>query len=208
MGAAAPRLKVFRQSAKFMFDLDTITEFAAFTRGPAEEAAIIDDFLCRIGDFGMTNFAALTLCDFENPNVDYFHHHSLPKGWWDYYIDSDFSGHDPTFAGAMCNDLPFEWRKQFSKGKFRPDPIRIKLLAESREAGMGNGIIIPTGMMVQSKTCVSVSGAVSDIPEPDFYALYILAIYFAEAIKSRRRSNELLPAIPRLTTREGEILRW
>lgn len=193
-----------------MFDVPSIEEFALFSRNENDKTKLKSAFQKQIESNGFGHFISFAMSDLDAPEVNPLYISELPGGWEGYYHEQGYHKVDPTMSWALKEKTPFVWSDSFSETKYNGglSTIQEALVNESNDAGLGNGIVIPLTRMHGSKSFVSVSGDNDDVGISEKHAVHILSLYFSEGLRRISRGGQVATNIPKITTRELEILEF
>lgn len=130
-----------------------------------------------------------------------------PKGWGRHYIERGYFHTDPVTAEAVTNTRPFTFDDALAKR----DTAEARLvMAESRDAGMAQGLVIPIHGTARYRGIVSVSGAQVASDSRSRAAIHLMALYCHERL-TRLQARGSVVALDRrnaLSPRERECLHW
>jgi len=132
---------------------------------------------------------------------------NVPEEWIHHYFANSYEIVDPVLLRAPLLDGPVIWDELAREAPLTPKQRRV--MAESRDAGLLNGVTLPLHGSCGETYIISLA---TDGPRPPDLAklarLQILAIQFLAAYaRACRRCAGELPQI-RLTDRERECLTW
>lgn len=132
-----------------------------------------------------------------------------PPQWMEHYQAAGYAEIDPVVAHAYRHATPLIWRE----GTF-DTPERKIFMEEARACGIGSGVSVPVGCMVNETALVSIANPEisKDALAHSVHAvgtLYVLSSYLHEAIRRLVFAPPSLVSDPQpLTPRELECLRW
>ncbi len=173
---------------------------------------VFDLFRDAVADFGFNRvaFAATT-----QPAQDALAREDLkpviaqnyPKDWARHYFANDYAAVDPILQLAPQTNGLLDWDHVVRHGKLTGKQARLML--ESREAGLYNGVSIPVhGPRGESYAAsFATDTAVRDGP-PDLSGLQLIAVQFHIAYTRLSHAKDRLIEPIRLTDRERECLTW
>lgn len=130
-----------------------------------------------------------------------------PKGWGRHYIERGYFHTDPVTAEAVSNARPFTYEDALAR---RDSPAAQLVMAECREAGMGQGLVIPIHGTSRYRGIVSVSGAQVATDQRSRAAIHLMSLYCHERL-TRLQARGSVVAVDRrtaLSPRERECLHW
>ena len=129
----------------------------------------------------------------------------LPEGWLKLYIEREYVHDDPAFRYAKTVVRPFRW---FKESPYDPErePRAAEVVQRARDFGILDGFLIPVASTAGRMGQIWFGGRTLDLPERQFPALHLMAIYAFDRILKLHGSPARHQA--RLTPREREILTW
>jgi LuxR family quorum-sensing system transcriptional regulator CciR len=132
---------------------------------------------------------------------------NVPAQWIDHYFTNSYEIVDPVLLRAHLLDEPLIWDELARDASLTPKQRRV--MAESRDAGLLNGVSIPLHGTLRETYIVSLA---TDNPRAPNLAnlakLQILAVQFIAAYGRACRRCAGEPTNIRLTDRERECLTW
>jgi len=129
----------------------------------------------------------------------------LPEEWLKLYIEREYVHDDPAFRYAKTVVRPFRW---FKESPYDPErePRAAEVVQRARDFGILDGFVIPVASTAGRMGQIWFGGRTLDLPERQFPALHLMAIYAFDRILKLHGSPARHQA--RLTPREREILTW
>jgi DNA-binding CsgD family transcriptional regulator len=132
---------------------------------------------------------------------------NVPDQWVRHYMAEKYHAIDPVLLRTPLQSGPLVWDDMLIGGRLSPKQRRV--LLESREAGLFNGITIPLHGPRGEVYVVSLAAERAGAPRPEHHArLQLLAAQFLIAYSRARRRQAGDPAAVRITDRERECLTW
>ena len=129
----------------------------------------------------------------------------LPEEWLKLYIEREYVHDDPAFRYAKTVVRPFRWFKESAYDPER-EPRAAEVVQRARDFGILDGFLIPVASTAGRMGQIWFGGRTLDLPERQFPALHLMAIYAFDRILKLRGSPARHQAS--LTPREREILTW
>lgn len=124
-----------------------------------------------------------------------------PDNWMNHYMKSEYMDVDSVFLYSLTNNLPIVWDDILFRNS-------QKMRDESKDAGLRAGISFPIHSVTGEKGIFSISSSKDKkISSEAFMVVSSLLPYIHEKIKDLER-HDRYPMLPKLTTREAEILQW
>ncbi len=161
-------------------------------------------FVLAITYFGFKSFCCLSITDFVQPDPNSLDIVEFPKRWTERYVEKKYFESDIVLKKIGHSTTPEDWSEYEDIS-----PEQVKILDEASQFGLVHGVSIPIYVPGVLPTIVSISGENKDVDPISYPILYVLAMYFHEAIlrvKGYKNYNEY--ADLKLTQREKECLRW
>lgn len=132
---------------------------------------------------------------------------NVPDAWVRHYIAEEYQAFDPVLLQTPLQSGPLVWDDILTGERLSPKQRRI--LIESREAGMFNGVSIPLHGPRGETYVVSLAAERAVEPHPEHHpTLQLLAAQFLIAYSRVKRRHAAGPDGPRITDRERECLTW
>jgi DNA-binding CsgD family transcriptional regulator len=132
---------------------------------------------------------------------------NFPQEWCDHYFERKYYEIDPVVRRAAAFSGPFVWDQLGQRCQLQSGEQLV--LAESREAGLKNGISVPLFGPLGRVSVVSFASRFDDVDLPHRMShLNALAWQFHIAFAEIARPSEQSAAKIELTARERECLRW
>ncbi|MDH3739534.1 MAG: LuxR family transcriptional regulator [Alphaproteobacteria bacterium] len=145
-----------------------------------------------------------------DPRERPFHITNLPGDWKAEYSKNQYYDHDPTMLFALGNLLPERWSNVIRR--FNMTAKQHKIMSDSREAGLHDGVIIPVHGPSGEFAVLSLSHGENDVQaqhnvELDEAVLHMFALRFHNNVRSQHEPSVAeMPAS--LTSREIDVLFW
>jgi LuxR family transcriptional regulator, quorum-sensing system regulator BjaR1 len=108
----------------------------------------------------------------------------LSTGWMEYYLEQNYISIDPIFALVDSAIVPFTWTQ--TGEACEPDHPGLRVLAEAREAGLPEGLVLPVDGAGGYKGFVSFSSDCNEIDPQANLDMHLISIHF------HNRMRELL----------------
>lgn len=131
---------------------------------------------------------------------------NVPPEWVQHYFSQGYQQYDPVLLQTPLQDRPVIWDTLLRHTSLSPKQRRV--LQESRDAGLHNGVSIPLHGPGGETYVVSLASARDTVTEPQQLAqVHLLSIQFllsySLALRQHRETTEV-----RITDRERECLTW
>ena len=131
---------------------------------------------------------------------------NVPDAWVRHYIAEEYQAFDPVLLQTPLQSGPLVWDDMLGE---RLSPKQRRILIESREAGLFNGVSIPLHGPRGETYVVSLAAERAMEPHPEHHStLQLLAAQFLIAYSRVKRRQATGPDCPRITDRERECLTW
>ncbi len=132
---------------------------------------------------------------------------NYPDDWVTRYFEKRYQEIDPVVLLAPSRSTPMVWSNLLAGENLSPK--QKKMFAESREAGLNNGLSIPVHGPLGESYVVSLATDTTECDNgPCLGTLQVLAIQFQLAYSQVARLQPETPAGFHLTERERECLAW
>lgn len=187
-----------------MHDFEIIQKFASEASLSTNEQELILSFKQALSHFGFDNFCCVSFLEFDSTDPKTIEIAMLPQEWVDRYLRKEYHKSDAIVENMFTNLTPVKWSSIQSVTK-----KQFQILNEAADFGLVNGMSMPIFVPGISPTSFSISGDNNDINDEIFPLLYVISIYFHEAvlrIRSLRKNSK--NEDPNLTPREKECLHW
>jgi LuxR family quorum sensing-dependent transcriptional regulator len=186
-----------REQYKFAFDAIAAIERAA------KPSVLLAEVTKIAKHFGLPTFAITTIPvrseDFRQAHFA----ERWPAGWFEHYDRRNFVKSDPVLVQTRKSLKPFPWHQ----APLDPDPDSLgrAVMNEATEFGLKDGFTVPFHTPDRQVGCVTFGGERFELSLDEQRALHLIAIYAAAKIHDLLGPRE---AIPRLSPREIEVLKW
>jgi LuxR family quorum-sensing system transcriptional regulator CciR len=132
---------------------------------------------------------------------------NVPTEWVRHYLANGYDVFDPVLLRTPQTEDPLIWDELLRAAPLSPKQRRV--MVESRDAGLLNGVSIPLhGPRGETYVVSLATGNARPTRPTDLGKLQILAVQFLISYARRLRSGACEPANVRLTDRERECLTW
>ena len=128
-----------------------------------------------------------------------------PEGWMRRYDENGYAHVDPVMAQIRRTSLPVVWREVPYD---RSDPAPSRVMNESPEFGLVEGVSVPISTPRGFKAGVSFSARKLRLTKGERAALHLVAVYAEGRARALRDGEELPTPAPVLSPRELECLKW
>jgi len=187
-----------------MRDFEVIQKFVEDSNYAEDEASLVSSFKQAINHFGFQTFSCLSLTDYTKPEINALNIVELPEEWTIRYLENEYHKKDIILEKMAYSLTPVEWSTLES-----PTKEQALILNEATDFGLVNGMSLPIFVPGLFPTTFSISGNEEDIDKNCFPILYMLAMYFHEAVLRIRSISSVKTYIDlQLTPREKECLQW
>jgi LuxR family quorum-sensing system transcriptional regulator CciR len=132
---------------------------------------------------------------------------NFPTSWTDYYFERRYQTIDPVIVNAPRIERPFLWDSMSTR--YRLTRGQTSVMNQAREARLRDGVGVPLHGPFGS-VCLLTFAAGDGHPDAKAFLanLAILSAQFHLAYSEIARADVDPPAIPELTERERECLKW
>jgi LuxR family quorum-sensing system transcriptional regulator CciR len=183
---------------------------------PTDEAAVFihafDLFRTAVAGFGYDRLAfvpvtpaaqaALGLAELA-PAVSV----NVPEEWVRHYMAENYQAVDPVLLQTPLQNRPLVWDEMLTSERLSSKQRRV--LIESRDAGLFNGVSIPLHGPRGETYVISLAAERTAVPRPKVYPkLQLLAAEFLIACPRGKLQVTERPETIRITDRERECLTW
>lgn len=132
---------------------------------------------------------------------------NVPESWVRHYMAEDYQAYDPVLLQTPLQSGPLVWDDILLGARLSPKQRRI--LIESREAGLHNGVSIPLHGPRGETYVISLAAERATEPHPEHHpTLQLLAAQFLIAYSRAQRRQAVEHGDARITDRERECLTW
>lgn len=132
---------------------------------------------------------------------------NVPDAWVRHYMAEEYQAYDPVLLQTPLQSGPLVWDDMLIGARLSPKQRRI--LLESREAGLHNGVSIPLHGPRGETYVISLAAERATEPHPEHHTtLQLLAAQFLIAYSRAQRRQAVQPVDARITDRERECLTW
>ncbi|WP_407520802.1 LuxR family transcriptional regulator [Methylobacterium oryzisoli] len=174
------------------------------TASAHDVAALLRTVLDR---YGVEHMLAGTIPDPGTPPGRQYGHallDGMPTEWIRRYALRGYLYRDATVRHMALSQEPFTWSA--IAGRYKDDPISVRVMQEAGEFGIRAGITIPLLTLDAKLAGASFSGRHMDVPPEEIGTLHLIATYaFAHLLLLQGTEGK---APIRLTPREREVLQW
>lgn len=192
----------FQMKQNELFDVFQVAE-------KIDQAANVDEilgtFCTGLEQYG---FCACLITQLPLTRVSRWQEHILancwPQEWYQHYNAIGHFRHDPCVAQCRRTADPFLWSEVSRKNLVAPARW---VLDEATEFGLRQGICVPVHAPFAPPAVVTMSGEIVDLEPATRHIVCLLARQALQAV-SRLRSGSGDSAMPVLSGREREVLRW
>ena len=179
-------------------------EFVADLDAAATSAAVTPLFQTYAGKLGFTNAICMRVPEKGEQLDSTFLLNSFPSDWVRHYDEQGYIKADPVVRELFLSYQPFSWSEMAQRRQI--GPLERKIMAESADAGMREGFVVPIYQGGGYTGLVSYAGREPVITEESRGAVTLASIYLHNKLSSLRRRQE--HDTYDLTERELECLRW
>jgi LuxR family quorum-sensing system transcriptional regulator CciR len=132
---------------------------------------------------------------------------NVPEDWVRHYMAENYQAVDPVLLQTPLQNRPLVWDEMLISGQLSPKQRRV--LMESRDAGLFNGVSIPLHGPRGETYVISLAAERATVPRPEkFPELQLLAAEFLIAYPRVTVREADGPDTVRITDRERECLTW
>ena len=132
---------------------------------------------------------------------------NVPEHWVRHYKTENYQAYDPVLLQTPLASGPLVWNDVLANGRLTPKQRRV--LLESREAGLFDGVSIPLHGPGGQTYVVSLAAERPGIARADNVAmLHLLAVQFLFAYSRAKRLQTWEPSAISISDRERECLTW
>jgi DNA-binding CsgD family transcriptional regulator len=132
---------------------------------------------------------------------------NVPDEWVRHYMAENYQAFDPVLLQTPLQNGPLVWDEMLISGRLSPKQRRV--LTESRDASLFNGVSIPLHGPRGETYVISLAAERATVPRPEQYPeLQRLAAEFLIAYPRAKLRETERPDNVRITDRERECLTW
>ena len=179
-------------------------DFVANLDTAATSAAVTPLFERYADKLGFTNAICMRVPETGEALDSTFLLNSFPQDWVRHYDEQGYIKSDPVVRELFLSYQPFSWSEVLARRTI--DPVQRQIMAESADAGMNEGFVVPIYQGGGYTGLVSYAGREPNISEDARGAVTLASIYLHNKLTTLRRRDA--HNTYELTERELECLRW
>jgi len=170
--------------------------------------AVLDRLAAYLARYGLPSFLVTGLPTQRERLEPYILLNGWPVGWFSRYSEAYHYRHDPCVRHCFETIEPFRWSEL--PGELLDNPGARRVMGESKEFGLVEGLCVPLHDVYGSQAVVTMAGRHVELPPNSRKMIHLASLYAFGAAERAVRSPCRCPGRKAggLTPRERDILSW